>query len=67
MSQHGSFGYQFHAGLLATDVRQLIDWHSDLITKYGGDPAAAHRSVDRYAGALSEDLFRDLVTERAAA
>jgi GMP synthase-like glutamine amidotransferase len=60
-------GYQFHPELSATDVDQLIDRHSDVITKYGGDPAAAHRSVRKYAGALSADLFHNLVTERVPA
>lgn len=60
-------GYQFHPELSATDVHYLIDRHGDVITEYGGDPAAAHESVDKYAGALSADLFRNLVTERVPA
>lgn len=57
-------GYQFHPELSAADVHQLIDWNSDVISRWGGDPMAAHRSVDRYAGALPADLFRNLVIER---
>lgn len=60
-------GYQFHPELSATDVHQLIDRNRDVITTYGGDLAAAHRSVDEHAGALSADLFRDLVIERVPA
>lgn len=60
-------GYQFHPELSATDVHHLIEWNSDVITTWHGDPAAAHRSVDRYADALSADLFHDLVTARVLA
>ena len=57
-------GCQFHPDLSAADVHHIIDCHGDVITRWGGDPAAAHRSVDRYAGKLRADLFDRLVTER---
>lgn len=60
-------GYQFHPDLSATDVHHLIDWHSDVIASHGGDPMAAHRSVDQHADMLSAGLFHDLVTERVPA
>jgi GMP synthase-like glutamine amidotransferase len=57
-------GYQFHPELLATDVHNLIDYHADVVTRWHGDVAAAHQSVDRNTSALSPDLFRRLVIDR---
>jgi GMP synthase-like glutamine amidotransferase len=59
-----TFGCQFHPELSAADVHDLIDCHGDVITQRGGDPVAAHRSVDQHADELSADLFHRLVTDR---
>lgn len=59
-----AFGCQFHPELSAADMHNLIDSQAAVITRQGGDTAAAHRSVDQLAGALPADLFDRLVTER---
>jgi GMP synthase-like glutamine amidotransferase len=56
------FGHQFHPELSRTDVHELIDFHSDVITQWNGDTTAAHRSVDRHADALPPDLFHRMIT-----
>lgn len=62
-----TFGYQFHPELSATDVHRLIDHHADVVTRWQGDVAAAHESVDRHASTLSPDLFRHMVLDRIPA
>ncbi|HEU5473641.1 MAG TPA: hypothetical protein VFV67_23585 [Actinophytocola sp.] len=58
------FGCQFHPELTPADVHKLIDFHADVITRWQGDVAAAHRSVDRHTPALAGDLFDRLVVDR---
>ena len=55
------FGCQYHPELSAADVHALIDLHADVITRWNGDVAAAHRSVDEHRDALAPDLFRRTV------
>jgi GMP synthase-like glutamine amidotransferase len=55
------FGCQYHPELSAADVHTLIDLHADVITRWNGDVAAAHRSVDEHRDALAPDLFRRTV------
>ena len=56
-----TFGCQFHPELSAADLHCIIDSHHDLLAEHGTDPEAAHRSVDQLGGALSPDLFSDVV------
>jgi GMP synthase-like glutamine amidotransferase len=58
-----TFGYQFHPDLSAADVHNLIDYQGNVITRWQGDVAAAHRSVDHHSNALSADLFRRTVID----
>ncbi|HET9143569.1 type 1 glutamine amidotransferase [Actinophytocola sp.] len=58
------FGCQFHPELTATDVHELIDFHTDVIKRWHGDVDAAHRSVERHTAALDADLFRRTVVDR---
>lgn len=59
-----SFGCQFHPELSAADMHNLIDFQGEVITRQGGDTAAAHRSVDQHADDLPADLFDRLVSAR---
>jgi GMP synthase-like glutamine amidotransferase len=59
-----TIGYQFHPELSAADVHNLIDHQESVITRWQGDVAAAHRSVDRNINALSAGLFRRMVIDR---
>lgn len=58
------FGCQFHPELTPDDMRRLIDFNADVISRWYGDPAAAHRSVEQYQAELPEDLFERLVIDR---
>jgi GMP synthase-like glutamine amidotransferase len=58
------FGCQFHPELSRADVDELIDYHAHVITRWRGDLVAAHRSVDRHADALRDDLFSRTVIDR---
>lgn len=58
------FGCQFHPELSPEDIRRLIDFNADVIAEWNGNVAAAHGSVERHQGALSEDLFDRVVTDR---
>lgn len=51
------FGCQFHPEFSPDDVHDLIDFNGDMITRWQGNTAAAHQSVDRYADSLPNDLF----------
>ncbi|HEX4213582.1 MAG TPA: hypothetical protein VIA06_09700 [Candidatus Dormibacteraeota bacterium] len=42
----------------------MNDCHRGLIAGHGTDPDAAHRSVQAMSGALSPDLFNDVVLGR---
>jgi GMP synthase-like glutamine amidotransferase len=61
------FGCQFHPELSSTDVHKLIDFHGDVIARWQGDVAAAHRSVQRHTDALPDDLFGRMVVDRIRA
>jgi GMP synthase-like glutamine amidotransferase len=58
------FGCQFHPELTRADVHALIDYNQDVIARWRGDVAAAHRSVDRHTDALPDDLFDRMVIDR---
>lgn len=58
------FGCQFHPELSPADVHGLIDCHREVITRWHGDVAAAHRSVDSHTAALPDDLFGRTVVDR---
>ncbi|MFB9371901.1 type 1 glutamine amidotransferase [Kitasatospora albolonga] len=58
------FGCQFHPELTADDMRRLIDFNKDVITRWNGDAAAARWSVEEYQDKLSDDLFDRLVIDR---
>ena len=59
-----TFGCQIHPELSATEVRDLIDYHEDVITRWRGDVTTARQSVEHYTDALSTDLFRRTVIDR---
>ena len=61
------FGYQFHPELSPEDLHRLIDYNEDVITEWNGDAAAAHRSVEQHQGALPDNLFDRLITEKIRA
>jgi hypothetical protein len=61
------FGCQFHPELSSADLHRLIDSNEDVIAQWHGDAAAAHRSVERHQGALRDDLFDRMVTDRIRA
>lgn len=58
------FGCQFHPDLSPADVHELIDCQRDVITRWGGDVTAAHRSVDNHTAGLADDLFARTVVDR---
>jgi GMP synthase-like glutamine amidotransferase len=58
------YGCQFHPELTASDVHRLIDFHAKVIIDWGGEPGAAHRSVDEYCDELAPDLFKTAVLDR---
>jgi GMP synthase-like glutamine amidotransferase len=58
------FACQYHPELSAADVHVLIDLHADVIERWNGDVASAHRSVDEHADALAPDLFQRTVVSR---
>jgi len=61
------FGCQFHPELSAGDLHQLIDYNEDAIAQWNGDAAAAHCSIETHQGALREDLFDRMITDRIRA
>jgi GMP synthase-like glutamine amidotransferase len=58
------YGCQFHPELTASDVHRLIDFQVEVIIEWGGEPTAAHLSVDKYRDELAPDLFKTTVLDR---